>query len=149
MKEKGFIIIIALLIASTVYAGGLYDKTQTPIDGTVVSYRRMPYAEISNPLNVPPSIQMTTELVKLYPDGATQSSFVRRVNVGYLDFIGKSYPLYNPADGTQIGTVSGDTLYSLLYSTWILGEKKADNLIRFKDGATICYVTNSTIQVCP
>lgn len=146
-----YLLLALLLIASTVYGGGLYDETQTPIAGTVTQYRRMPSATISNTLNVPPSMNMVTETIKLYPDGATQAEFLRRVSVGYLDFIGKKYPLYNPANGVQIGTVDGDTLYSVMYSTWILGEKKADNLVRFKndDPATICYVTHSATVSCP
>lgn len=144
------LIIAILLTATTAAASGLYDETQTPIAGTVQQYRRMPSATISNQLNQPPSIEMVTETVRLYPDGATQREFLRRVNVGYMDFIGKKYPLYNPSNGEQIGTVDGDTLYSLLYSTWILGEKKADSQVGtlVSDPATICYTTNTSDPIC-
>lgn len=148
MKQS--LLLALLLIASTVYGGGLYDETQTPIAGTVTQYRRMPSAQITNALNAPPSIQMTTETIKLYPDGATQATFLRRVSVGYMDFYGKKYPLLNPADGSVIGTVDGDTLYSLLYSTWILGEKKADGEVGMlhSDPATICYTTSRADPIC-
>jgi len=144
------LILALLFIPSVAFSGGLYDETQTPIDGTITAYRRMPSAKISNPLGGAPSIEMVTEQVKIYPDNSTQLSFVRRVGVGYTDFLGKKYPLLNPADGTQIGTVDGDTLYSLLYSTWILGEKKADKQVGtlISDPSTICYTTNGADPLC-
>lgn len=145
------LVLILCLLASTAFAGGLYDETRKPIAGEVVSYLRMPLATIDNPYVGFPSINMVTEKLSLYPDGSNRSEFVRRISVAYTDFYGKKFPLYDPYNGSQLGTVDGDTLYALVYSTWVLGEKNADGLVRFKNNnpEEICYVTNKEDVNCP
>jgi len=141
------LIAVFLLLAQAVFGGGLYEQITTPISGEVVEYRRMPYAEISNPLNQPVTITMTTEQVKLYPDAATMAQFLRRITLSSTGFTGKLIPLLNPLTGEQISYLTTDQYYALTYSLWILAEKQADGLVRFSESSpqTIYYVTSGEV----
>lgn len=142
---KILLMIMSLIIAVLpVYAGGLYNQTNAPIAGEVVSYRRMPYAEIVNTLDNPISINMTTETVKLYPDSSITATFLRRLNLSADYFAGKNIPLFNPQTGLQVGYMTTDLYYAMTYSIWLAGEKHADGLLRFSDPKTIYYTTHGT-----
>ena len=143
---KLVIITALLLLSSSAYAGGLYNKVETPVAGEVVTYRRMPYMEVSNTLNQPVNITITTEEVKLYPDNGILTNFLRRVNLSANDYSGKNIPLIHPMTGAEIGYMTTDQYYIFTYSLWILAEKQADGLIRFNQSSptTIYYTTNAS-----
>lgn len=148
MKEKGFILIFALLIPSISVAGGLFEESE--VTGECKSHLRMPLAKISNPYNGYPFIEMVT--ARQYYGTACREIEIaeRRGKVSYMDFYGKKFPLLNPATGQQISTTDSDALYAIVYSLWILENKKAAGEVGYlmSDPATICYTTSGSDPIC-
>lgn len=145
-----YLIIFLALIATSAQASGLYYETTTPIAGQVITYRRTPVITAQNPLGGIPSVDFVTEQVKLYPDGQTVASFLRRVSLLSTEFEGKKIPFINPIDGAIIGYVTTDQYYAISLSLFILAEKKADKQVGFltSDPTTICYTTNGADPIC-
>lgn len=149
---KRFLLLPLLLILTTcnpLYAGGEYENSTTTISGTVEAYIRSPYQETINTYGLYPSETVTLETIKLIPGGDVTTKTIGRVQLSAEEFMGKNIPLYSPADGSFLGYFDFNTYFTIKYSMMVLANNKRKGTIRYKDPATICYVTNAAIVECP